>query len=399
MSTSLFGVNQCFDKFFLTAASVRASRSLTDTTVNPTLLGLETIDESHVGTSSDLPDVGMIDEPSIVNDMDTVRVEMIDEHIMAVPADLPDLGMAGEPIVDKTHEITANSTTNASATVAATTLVTGITSPPSIINPGHGVRPADPLLLHHEAASLTDITNINNHAVVLPHTGTPRHQRKHVSIHNGNSLSPLQPALDGAADQSAGPFSSPTKVTTLPRLRPQNSLIRVLEERLTLEEAAAAEMAAAVAASPYHNILPVMSQPSRPLYLRALAERAAAEAAAAASTTPTPLTPALVALAPAPAPAPPPSQRAPKHNKNTTSVMEAPVEEETGRRIRRLTVFGVQREKAVEEQKAKAAKAAARKADREKAAHVKANEERVKSINGAGLKKTAVRGKKGKKRM
>ena len=431
MSTSLFGVNQCFDKFFLTAASVRASRSLTDTTVNPTLLGLETIDESHVGTSSDLPDVGMIDEPSIVNDMDTVRVEMIDEHIMAVPADLPDfgmidepsivndmdtdsfdmidehimavpadlpdLGMAGEPIVDKTHEITANSTTNASATVAATTLVTGITSPPSIINPGHGVRPADPLLLHHEAASLTDITNINNHAVVLPHTGTPRHQRKHVSIHNGNSLSPLQPALDGAADQSAGPFSSPTKVTTLPRLRPQNSLIRVLEERLTLEEAAAAEMAAAVTASPYHNILPVMSQPSRPLYLRALAERAAAEAAAAASTTPTPLTPALVALAPAPAP--PPSQRAPKHNKNTTSVMEAPVEEETGRRIRRLTVFGVQREKAVEEQKAKAAKAAARKADREKAAHVKANEERVKSINGAGLKKTAVRGKKGKKRM
>src|SRR6202167_1996859 len=166
VSTSLFGVNQCFDKFFLTAAGIRASRSLTDTTVNPTLLGLKTIDESHVGTSSDLPDVGMIDEPSIVNDMDTVRVEMIDEHIMAVPADLPDfgmidepsivndmdtdsfdmidehimavpadlpdLGMAREPIVDKTHEITANSTTNASATVAAITLVTGITSPPSI---------------------------------------------------------------------------------------------------------------------------------------------------------------------------------------------------------------------------------------------------------------------------
>jgi len=73
--------------------------------------------------------------------------------------------------------------------------------------------------------------------------------------------------------------------------------------------------------------------------------------------------------------------------------MEAPVEE-TGRRIRRLTVFGVQCEKAVEEQKAKAAKAADRKADREKAV----NEERVKSI-GAGSKKIAVRGKKGKKRM
>jgi len=47
-----------------------------------------------------------------------------------------------------------------------------------------------------------------------------------------------------------------------------------------------------------------------------------------------------------------------------------------------------------EEQKAKAAKAADRKADREKAV----NEERVKSI-GAGSKKIAVRGKKGKKRM
>ena len=45
------------------------------------------------------------------------------------------------------------------------------------------------------------------------------------------------------------------------------------------------------------------------------------------------------------------------------SVMEALVEEETGRHIRRLTVFGVQREQAVEERKAKAAKTAARKAD------------------------------------
>jgi len=31
--------------------------------------------------------------------------------------------------------------------------------------------------------------------------------------------------------------------------------------------------------------------------------------------------------------------------------------------------------------------------------HVKANEKRVKSINGAGLKKTMVPGKKGEKRM
>jgi hypothetical protein len=76
--------------------------------------------------------------------------------------------------------------------------------------------------------------------------------------------------------------------------------------------------------------------------------------------------------------------------------METPVEE-SGRRIRRLTVFGLQREKAVEEQKAKAAKAASRKADREKAA--KANEKRSKSINDAGLKKSAVQGKKGKKKV
>jgi hypothetical protein len=78
--------------------------------------------------------------------------------------------------------------------------------------------------------------------------------------------------------------------------------------------------------------------------------------------------------------------------------MEAPVEEETGRRTRRLTVFGAQREKAVAEQKAKAAKAAIRRADQEKVVNLKANEERVKSI-GAGSKKIAVRGKKGKKRI
>jgi len=271
----------------------------------------------------------MIDEPSIINDMDTHSFEMIDEHIMAILAGLPDIGMAGEPIVDKTHEITANSTADASATVTATTLMTGITSPPSITNPGHGVLPADFLLLRHEAASLTNITNTNNHAVALPHTGTPRHQTKHAPTHNGNSLPLPQPAFpDGAADQSTGPFSSPTKVTTLPCLRPEDNVIRALDERLALEEAAAAEMAAAVAASPYHNLLPVI-QPSRPLYLRALAERAATEAAAAASTTPTPPTPALVALPPAPAP----SRRTTKHNKNTTSVVEAPIEKETGGRI------------------------------------------------------------------
>jgi hypothetical protein len=393
VSTSPFDVNQCFNKFFLTAASVRASRALADTTVNLILLGLETIDESHVVTPSDPPDVEMIDKPPVVNDTDVDSLETIDELLMAVRAGLPDLGIVEEHIVDKTRlEITANSATNASATVAATTLVTGITSLPPFISPGHGVRPADPLLLRHEAASLTNITNINDHAVVSPHTGTPRHQRKLISIHNGNLLSPPQPVfLDGAADRSAGPFSSPTMVMTQPCLRPQDPLIRASEERLALKEAAAAEMAAAVAASPYHHILPVISQPSRPLYLRALAERAAAEAAAAALTTPTSLKPALVT------PAQPPSRRAPKHNKNTMSAMEAPAEE-TGRRIRRLTVFGEQREKAVEEQKAKAAKAAARKADREKAAHVKVNEERAKSANGAGSKKTAVRGKKGKKR-
>jgi hypothetical protein len=261
------------------------------------LLGLETINESHVATSLDLPEVGIIDKPSIVND----------RHTVAIIADTPDLR----------HEIT---TANASATVMATTLVTGITSPPSIINPGHGVCPGNLLPLCHEAKSLTNITNINEHAVVLPHTSTPRHQRKHVSIHNDNSLSPLQPAfLDGAADQSAGPYSSPTKVTTLPCLRPHDTLICGLEVRLALEEAAAAEMAAAAAASQYPNLLPVMSQPSRPLYVHALAERAAAEAAVAATTTPTPPTPALVA------PAPAPSQCALKHNENTGAVRTLPI--------------------------------------------------------------------------
>jgi hypothetical protein len=65
-----------------------------------------------------------------------------------------------------------------------------------------------------------------------------------------------------------------------------------------LEEAAVGEMAAAVVASPYHNLLPLMFQPSQPLYLCAMAVRAAAEVVAAAITTPMSLTPAFAALAP-----------------------------------------------------------------------------------------------------
>jgi hypothetical protein len=122
----------------------------------------------------------MINKSSIVNDTDMYNLETINKPIMAIPTDLPDLGMAEEPIVNKTHKITVNSATNTSATVVATILLTGITSPPSIINPGHGVHPVDPLLLHHEATSLMNITNINDHTVVLPHTGTPHHQRKHI---------------------------------------------------------------------------------------------------------------------------------------------------------------------------------------------------------------------------
>jgi hypothetical protein len=192
-----------------------------------------------------------------------------------------------------------------------------------------------------------------------------------------DSLSPLQPAfLDSAADQSTGPFSSPTKVTTLPCLCPQGTHACIRRETCV-------EKAAAAATLLYHHILPVMSQPFWPLYLHALAERAAA----AALTTPTSLTPALVT------PAWPPSQRTSKYNKNTTSIMKA-LAEETGHHIQWFTVFGEQCEKVVEEQKAKVAEAVARKADWEKAVHVKVNEERVKSINGARSKKTVMQGNK-----
>lgn len=398
----------------MAATDVMASRALK----KPTSPSPESA-ESHM-VMSDLPDPGIIDEPSIFNNTDLYNFKAYDNPLMAVPAHLPDLGMAEEPIINQNHEITANSATIASAAIASAaiataaiataTLVTDANNPPSVTDPSHGVRPvADLLPLHHEAAPLTNITNINNHVVESPHTSTPRHQRKHISIHSSNPLSPPQPFSDNATDQSVEPCFSPTKATTQPRV----TLLRELDKRLALKEAAAAEMVAAAAASTYHITLPIMSQPSRPFYLDALAERAVAEAAAATSTTPAPpsMTPALVVPAPPPPPAttPPPATSPPpvtssrnlKRNRNATSAMEAPVEE-TGRRIRRLTVFGLQREKAVEEQKAKAMKAASRKADREKVVRLKADKERSKGINSkgindAGSKKSAVRGKKGKK--
>lgn len=363
----------------MAATEVMASRALK----KPTLPSPELANESHT-VMSDLPDLGIINEPSIFN-MDLYTFKAYDKPLMAVPAHLPDLRMAEEPIINQNHEITASSATIASAAIAA-----DANNPPSVTDLSHGVRPvADPLPLHHDAAPLTNI-NINNHVMESPHT-TPRHQRKH----NSNPLSP-QPFLNNAADQSVDRFSSPSKVTTQPRPQPRATL-RELEERLASKEAAATEMAATAAASTNHT-LPIMFEPSRPFYLDALAKRAVAEAVSAASTTPAPpsMTPVLVVPAPAPPPAPAPSPatspppvtspRNLKRSRNAMSVTETPVEE-TGRRIRRLTVFGLQREKAVEEQKAKAAKAASRKADREKV--VKANEKRS--------KKSAV--KKGKKKV
>jgi hypothetical protein len=73
-----------------------------------------------------------------------------------------------------------------------------------------------------------------------------------------------------------------------------------------------------------------------------------------------------------------------KRKAPTTEVLAAT--EETSRRVRRLTDFGVQHEKDMEAKKAKAAKASLKKAE-----HVKANEASAK-----GTKKTA-RGKKGRK--
>src|ERR1700683_2772909 len=129
-----------------------------------------------------------------------------------------------------------------------------------------------------------------------------------------------------------------------------------------------------------------------------MAEAAAAEAEWFASPPPPPhkeQTPKNLPTPPPPSPSqtstntsvPPPP---PPQTLTNTSVRETSPED-TGCCIRRLTEFGLQHQKAVEEQKAKAA---ARRADQEKAAHVKGDNGRAKVGGGAASKKHAVRGKK-----
>lgn len=271
------------------------------------------------------------------------------------------------------------------------------------INLNHSA-PSTPSRSSPHIIETSALTNATNKDAVMPnHTslkGTPRHQRKRSSNFGSNSPSFLQLTSDDGdddLDRTFGPVSPPAEVASIkprPRPRPRPAHSRALAERAELTRRAAVEAEAAITSSPHPFALATTSHdPPRPGYLIGLQERAAAEAAAAeaegATPTPPPL-PRRKTCTPTSLPVPPPP---PLQTSTNTSVRE-PSPEDTGRRIRRLTEFGLQRQKAVEDQKAKAAKAAARKIDREKAARAKGDSGRAKGGGGAASKKRAVRTQK-----
>jgi len=139
-----------------------------------------------------------------------------------------------------------------------------------------------------------------------------------------------------------------------------------------LEARAHAELEAAVADKPLMQ--PLLTKMHRPAYTRELEERAVAEAAAAALVTP--------AATPPPPPPPGPAKQSKAKKPLKPDIPAVPIE--TGPRVRRLTELGLQREKALEAQRAKADLAALRKAEREK----KANKTAPKKNTGRSKKGT-----------
>jgi hypothetical protein len=195
----------------------------------------------------------------------------------------------------------------------------------------------NPLPLLRESPSLVDdiavtsVTNVTNSSSSINHPTNP--------------LLPHQTHL--LTTDTVAP-------TPKPRPRPRPAYARALDERAALEARAHAELEAAVADKPLMQ--PLLTKMYRPAYTRELEERAVAEVAAATLVTP-------AATPPPPRPAKQPKAK----NHSKPDVPAVPIE--TGPRVRRLTELGLQREKALEAQRAKADLAALRKAEREKKAN------------------------------
>ena len=290
----------------------------------------------------------------------------------------------------------------------------------------------DPGLNFHTRPNHTLVDVTNKATDLTTPTSTPRHQRKalsglglsddislpsegppfsptkvvdspflpiNLSVHDLSDASSL-PSLP-----SSDPFSSRTQAPNpKPRPLPRPAYSRTTrdESRDALKERALAEMAAALAESgrPSPFTLPVInSQPSRPAELPAtVTATPPLFLVSLPPAAPHVTHPALLPESPSPVahnmtptsilslePPPPAAPRGPRQQ-NTVVVEDPPVAEETGRRIRRLTEFGLQREKALEAQREKARKAALRKTEREKAEREKAKA--TSKARSKGKKKT-----------
>jgi hypothetical protein len=320
----------------LIAAATRASRSLST--------------NSKGAESPDFDKLEALDEPRDAGELhDTVDVAVVGSEIQAANENVS----AFDEVPDVPATAGSSSATDVHPNVAE--------SP-------------KPILTDRDVSPLADITNdmtMAHRTASVPPFVTPRHQRKTHFIYGAT---PPEVGIDQQSRSfSNTPISSDRAIT--PIKLPSTGILTMKE----MGERAMAEHDVAIAE---HVVLRNASQPNqsiRPAYLRALDERAAA--ALLAPPVPSP-TPAYLRASPSPTLIAP--REVLKRKAPTTEVLAAT--EETSRRVRRLTDFGVQHEKDMEAKKAKAAKASLKKAE-----HVKANEASAK-----GTKKTA-RGKKGRK--
>jgi hypothetical protein len=307
---------------------VRAARALPPSAVTPPSLdGLEKLDLPDKEIPEDMDGVEMLHTPPLVTPPNLDGLEKLDLPDKEIPEDMDGVEMLHTPPLETSNEIALSASFDGVVDLDDTST-------------------AEPLPL----------TTVTDHGVMEDHpspNGTPRHQRKTITSNN-MTLSTEPPPSDCnlVIPPTSNPSPIPVKIPERPRPRP--AYLGALEERAALTQRAAA------APSPVD--LPTAN--AKPAHVFALEKRAAAEATVAVH----------------------PPTHTPPHPRRARQPTPAP-EVPEGPRIRRLTALGLQREKALEEQREKSAKATLRKADREKASN------EAKGNNKAGANKVKKRRK------
>jgi hypothetical protein len=405
---------------FSTAAEVRASRSLSAVSV-PDLSTLDTLDEAI----SNNPDAtfGTSAPASAVETAESAAVDIPDDAHSADNTDEslsinnPGLNFHTHPnhtLIDVTNKVT-DLTTPTSTPRHQRKALSGLGLSddillPSLSPPFSPTRIVDspflPINLSvHDLSDASSLPSLPSSDLFSSHTQAPNpnprplprpaySQDKSRDALKEWALAEMAIALAESSRPSLFTLpvinSQPSRPAELPAPNPKphplprSAYSRTARDksRDALKEWALAEMAIALAESSRPSLftLPVInSQPSRLVELPATVT-----ATLPLSPVPQPPAahhvthPALLPESPSPVvpnmtqtsilslePPPPTAPRGPRQQ-STAAVEDPPVAEETGHRIRQLTEFGLQREKALEAQREKAWKAALRKAEREK---------------------------------